>query len=424
MQRYLLISNELRKHECVPVFVILEKGAVEVLEQERSVLGLDFDIQLSDFNRLLSEVAQLEKLGTTPTFQAPRPDKIFLPQERSLQIGDKADLHRLVEAIGFAKDYFFERDLSLYVNSFVVNLKAAKGLLDAFKPAAVVFDIEYIPAISSIIFSANEQSIPIFSLQHAIGYGPEYSRLPVVADYYFAYSKNNCDTLSKMGVSENSILFTGAPEKGGYEDIENSSSLRNSIRKSLGINGNDKVILLGLKSCEETVLEFQLQDNVELLQTVAEIFCDISGWFVLVRRHPRDKSTTNPDLGKIFDGLNLKFNFVNVRHSIEHYLFASDYFVQFLSGATIEAMECDVPTCAINRDDGVRFPDWGKYNTFRTIEVHQTRSFLTEMKEGRWPATDLIPREARQRFLEEFSLNKNTDNAKKIAREITNILSS
>ena len=418
MRRYLLVSEALLAQGHEPVFLFLEKNAKTIYDEETVLLGFDLDITLSNFYKVSAEVAQLDNVPRTAPFAKPPPAKMFTAREGSLKIGDNAELARVTEAVGFATEYYFGRNLYDHTNLFAINFKAAEGIFDAFDPVGLVFDIEYVPATAAVIFAANERSIPVFSLQHSVGYGMPYSNLPAIADYYFAYSQSNFDILTKMGVAKENIFLTGDPDSHAYAVLNNLPDRKSAYRESLCINPQDKVLTIALKPCEEINSKLFLQDNIELLEITAKAFSGTPDFLINVRRHPRDKLSTNPVLEAVFDRYDVKVTFIDITSPIERFLLASDYFLQFPSAAIVEAIECCVPSCVISTDYGATWPDWGKHGAYRVVSIDQVGQFLEQIKSGGWPEISRSINLARENFLEEFSRNQGPDCAKNIALRI------
>ena len=84
-------------------------------------------------------------------------------------------------------------------------------------------------------------------MQHAEGNSYSYSNLPLLADYYIAYSKFNYRVLEQMGVKKKNIILTGNPEidiifKVKLKDIEIE------LKKYYDINFSKNIILIPLKT--------------------------------------------------------------------------------------------------------------------------------------------------------------------------------
>ncbi|MBF0168520.1 MAG: hypothetical protein HQL45_12915 [Alphaproteobacteria bacterium] len=339
---------------------------------------------------------------------------LFLPRNTKLNFGQSVGLDQLLDALGFDLREAVRQLAFPHIGYSVNLLNKAAQVLEQETPCGIIYDIHGFPPVLSFLLEARNRRIPTFSLQHASGDSVQYSSLPVVADYYFAYSRHNQEVLRSMGIDESAIFLTGAPGDAFVHSQGDFITLRDKFRAARKVGDEQKLMSLALKPCYEPEFQSMRKANFELIDTVGKLATECSDWLVYLRRHPRDKMWRDTDLERLANSFKGKVHFDSNDSPIEELLLASDYFVTFQSACIPQAIECQVQTCVVAQNDGAVWPNWQKHGAYKTIELSNAEKFFRDIM-SRHNACPKISKEHRDNFLSEFSTHPSPANAKRIA---------
>ena len=403
IRRFLLIADYLKKLGVQSHFVSLDSHELEKsMLREMDYLELEMELSLTPFK----EIIDLKQVATDEVL--PKSNSLFNPGT----VCQSGSLQDVENSLKLNPDKLFSKYLSQQKKIFATYLQKAQEIFAKVKPTAVVSDYEEYHFSCACFHQAELLNVPTFSIQHGIGYAEQYSLFPMLEKYYFSFSDYNSKTLRRMGIPDSNIFQTGAPDP----DFKVKTS--SNLREKLNLQTGDYVVLIALKACGSPNYNAYRLDNIQLLEDLKLNFGSDSIKF-LVRRHPADFNSNDPELEDKFTSSNMQF--VDHRIPIEELMLISDYCVMFRSTCILECVSLQLPFTMIESslDDGNKWPNWEKHPFFELCDLNHTTDLFQKLK--RQEKSRIHP-ESSLAFTKEFQPSIGRENASKIAQKITALM--
>lgn len=293
---------------------------------------------------------------------------------------NKTDPTPVCSSTNFISDFTTENNIDLspaikqvkedYLKIFLIKLLEAIDLLNIINPSIFVYACELDFSTRAYIAASNFNGLKVISMQHCEGNGEEYEQLPILADYYLAYSPYNCKKLIEMGVGKDKILFSGMIENDkintnniNIRNLYNHAFPSNDIGKR--IDSSKYTILIALKP-NNTKKYIHL--NKKVIRILVEFSQNNPQIVVLIKLHPNDKD----DIQKI-SIINKQFisdSIFLIKSScpLTDLLKLSNLFITFNSSSIVDSHVINTRTIVIDEDDG-KWPDWDFYKTFNKVDI-------------------------------------------------------
>jgi len=413
INRYLLLVEPLYKLGIQSFFLDLSgdlfdfiNNQVQLLKVNHNLVYIKYDSSISD-NTKEKEFVQESKIHFSK--------KALIPHNH-INL-EKNQLFNILSSIRIDNKLLIDKSIEVLHNKFVKQVKAANRVLEKFNNSCIVYDIELVDMIRAALFSAREQNIKIVSMQHAEGYAETYSQIPVMADYYIAYSPYNYKKCREMGVDDKNIWLTGVPDTDVIYNY-NIEEIKNKLQEKYNINFEKKVVAIALKPNKSSTYR-HLNDNL------LNIICNhnFENIEVLVKLHPADATQ--------FENINyqqlLTSKFHNIKilsgDTIISKIFAvSDYFITYTSSAVVESILQDVFTIVIEYEDGAVWPDWNQHNIYHSVKIDNLGEILCQISNGAYDSQMNYLKKGRKEFIYNFRYQFDNNASKRIALALYTIL--
>ena len=421
IQRYLLVSEKLCDFNITSVFLDLTNRLRPTIDCKFRELKLKHNpeyLKYGDCLKLRHKFKDMRrKVGYLISYKY---DTIFKRKRGLLnRKGNDSNypksnrLGQLTNMINFNNGSVINKCLNRQLSLFESEIHRAERIVDEIKPDCVFYDIELIRSIQSFLYVARKRGIKIISMQHGEGNAWQYANLPLLADYYVAYSSFNSDVLKSMGVDDERIMLTGTPDTDLVHDYDRLR-IKKEISHRYSIDPSRKSILVALKP------ESYKKQNIELLNAVCDVFRYDKSFNILIKVHPRDSNNRIPfrrrynmpcleDTIVIEDDCQISKLFV-----------ISDHLVTFISSCVVEAVLLNVPFTVIEVPDGAAWPDWDTFKLYRSTPISELKQELVTILNDQ---CDNMNESDRQAFIERFRYNYDSSASQRIAEATRQILS-
>lgn len=413
-RRYLRLIDEFQRRDIPSIIASVTPGVPEALAKQRDYEGLtQLEYRTIDLEEVRDDRAPTPFRVECP----PRNEPLFSPKKGSLTGRGECSLNDLVSAVGLNFNVLFANQLDSMLASLKPWVGGTDTIVSELKPLCVIYDIEAIAPNLALIHSARRNGIPIVSLEHAGGFGPQYSHYPLLADAYVAYCPYNAEILRRAGVAEKRIFLRGAPESNPFSSERRDAAT--NARRTLGLREEERVLLINLQGIAgHPSLK---QDNLKMVRQALSATAAHPDVRIVLRPHPVDLLLHRPQLDaalREFQGNLILHHPVN---PIEESLLFSDLFLTFTSTSIVQAIESDTEVVSVETSISAEWPEWATVGAYPTLRLDEVESFLSErLKIG--IDKPLTTSRVRRAFLERFSLRRDIGNAIGIADDILDLI--
>ncbi|MFX0137538.1 MAG: CDP-glycerol glycerophosphotransferase family protein [Candidatus Hodarchaeota archaeon] len=181
----------------------------EVIEDHARMLGINNLPIYAAFDDFISE--QEHEIISSSTDQEKK-QNISIDSTDLKNYPPNNKLGRLLTSLNFNNSDLISHHIEGFLNSFTRDLSTSQNILDIVKPSCTISDIQMPQRNRTILYAAKQKNIKTLSMEHGEGNGEQYKKLPIMYDYYIAYSPYNYNILKEMGVKDEQIFLTGFPE--------------------------------------------------------------------------------------------------------------------------------------------------------------------------------------------------------------------
>lgn len=300
---------------------------------------------------------------------------------------------------------------------FKRDVEIADKIIKEINPAAVVYDTELPQRTRAFIFAARKKNITVISMQHGEGNAEQYDKIPLLADFYIAYSPYNIDKLTGMGVKEKDIFLTGVPDT----DLIFNYDI-GVIKRELGgqhkIDLDKKLLLIALKPGNS---EAYRNMNKEMLDVCRQNLKGCSDIEIVVKQHPTDLQDLASDYIRQLASMYSEAKFIRGEFAISKLFTVSDYFITYYSNSIVESVMQNTVTFVIDHNDYARWPDWNKYNLYDVVNMKELGNVLSEIREGAYTQNNKQLTGQRDEFIHYFRYRFDNNSAKRIADVINEV---
>jgi hypothetical protein len=293
--------------------------------------------------------------------------------------------------------------------------RAAARALHRIEPMAVVYDIELLMPFAASAYEAQCRKIPVISMQHAEGWTDQYSRLPLIADLYVAYSPYNHEILRKMGAAEEKIWLTGAPETDVLFRLNPTEVIADLVSQFGCKDGNQRLLVPLRPSSSETLRNM----NRALLQKLITFASGRPNLEILVKEHPNDY-IGGPRLRDYLDFSkheNLKV--IPADYSVTRLLKASNFLLTYKSAVIVEAVMVGIPMIVLDDDHNALWPNWHDFQVYEAVRIEDMEEALERILFSKERSKN---EENRQRFISYFRYQFDSQACNRIAERLTSLI--
>ena len=331
------------------------------------------------------------------------------PKHTGTITGIKNDPVKLADYLGLNLDLLIRREIDGRQPQFSAGLTRAADLVARFDPAAVVYDIEFVPKILAVLLECKSRGVPIISMQHASGFAEQYKGIPILGDYYIAYSDYTRSALMAMGVDSDRIVVSGVPEPAPIA----------VTRSQFGFPTHKKLVLVPLKPMG-LEFEYYTQCNITLLENILTVFSGATDFHFLIRPHPINEADPGRFLGRAMIAETELFSIDETAAPIESLLKVSDYCLSFMSTCLLQAVTVGTPICIVTTygSEHAIWPPWDKYKVADYVSLAEISDWLTKMKTGIRPECESLSESERSLFIKEFGQHHDVGYAIDISNKI------
>ncbi len=184
-------------------------------------------------------------------------------------------LQGLCRSFGLPRGARERLELSAIVNSQLAV--GCLGLLQRFRPAAVVTEYDRAALASSLVLAARRLRIPTFTLQHGVLGEDAVGYVPVIADRMFCWGELHRRIMIAAGQDQARLAIGGCPRL--TREVSAESEM---VRGRLGVASSQRVVMLGTSP----VLPLQRRLLAEWFCQAVSGFQGVAG---IVRLHPSEK---------------------------------------------------------------------------------------------------------------------------------------
>ncbi len=363
IRRFLLLSRALEANRGEAFFLGVVDDSERVVNQAAEALGMrsaPFFRWFRDFRRI-TDVWPKIRFRVIQFFRRKRHPAYFDEKGRFCLSSILPELHGRV----------FSR--------FQTDLKAARRAINKLKPDLIVYDTELFSVFLSVLFAAKEKEIASVSMQHAEGWTDQYSGLPLLANSYIAYSEYNRQVLLKMGARESDIYVCGAPETDLIFHLDRDS-VTSELQNKYKIDSSQRLLLIPLRP---NTAETLVAKNIQLLDAVRQVSSQWKDIAVLVKEHPTDFKSGKSILNHYnFEKLP-NFFLISPEYPAAKLLKVCHWLLTYKSAVVSEAALLGIPTLLIDENQKAVWPNWEKFEIFKTIQMDQLENTLLEIFEGK-----------------------------------------
>jgi hypothetical protein len=448
ISRFLLVSKWLADEGCVSVFMELDKNTDKYIgdvknyiKDEVAVNKISYYDMKSLFENKEEVIGLLEKEPVDDFYFSPMKHLFTLffkikyyfsllhikktiinkLLNKYRETNDYKYLKKILMLINFNSDHVIDKLVNSEVTRHIKFTKKTDRFFYEHDYSAVIYDLEMNDLVRFFISSARKKNIPVYSMQHGVGNCAAYEGLPVLADYYFAYSEYNVKVLLNMGVQNKNIFLTGAPENEILPTRKTVSDYRKINRIAKKIKDDNIFILVALRPEEGKAFQYYKDCNYRLVKIFCEMFKGCSNVVITLRPHPRDHGKSRiAEYESMLQESNITYVCSDMSRQIETELSASDVFISFMSASIVSAIELGVCSYVINVNDGGTWPDWHNSNAFTLIEYENMESSFKDIEKRKPFLKSDGFEENREAFLEHYGTNKDELSASSIAKIICN----
>lgn len=295
-------------------------------------------------------------------------------------------------------------------------LRAAAGrALDDLRPGAVVYDTELLMPFTATVYEAEIRGITTVSMQHAEGWTRQYSKLPLIANRYVAYSPYNQSVLEEMGAKADQIWLTGAPETDVLFQIK-PDDVKQELASRFGCDREKRRLLVPLRPNSTETLQ---KMNRELLEALGHLTSGREWLEVLVKEHPNDYQAGRRVREVVDFSRWPAIKVADSDYSISRLLKASNWILTYKSAVIVEAVLVGLPILVIDDDHNALWPNWNEFNVYESVDFENLARGVDKLL-GRNPHICSESDAAnRQRFVNHFRFRFDDQAGKRIASHLT-----
>ena len=422
--RYLLVANELSKLRIKTIFLDFEGKFKTIIDNNLIESGIQNLPHYASYKKNQTpRIARhwfYMKIKSLLKYIIKKNDKLlFGKADLETKQTSNTKLGKIIKNLGFNNELILKKYNRKISNVFRSKVNLAENFIKEHQPDGVFYDIELVENIRAFLYAANNSNVKIFSMQHAEGNSYSYSNLPLLADYYIAYSKFNYRVLEQMGVKKKNIILTGNPEidiifKVKLKDIEIE------LKKYYDINFTKNIILIPLKPSSYS------EQNNFLIEKVLDCFGSDDSYAVVIKPHPTDMINNYKPIN---ENLNKYKNIYLIDSSYPFFklLKICQYTIFYFSSCIVESILLNKKAIVIDdpylKDkNGVKWPYWSDYKVFHKIKSKQLSSILTLIKLKKYNNENHLNQHEREKFIKEFLFKYDSDSSKRIAQNVINLI--
>jgi hypothetical protein len=417
LRRYLLVAKELEKLGINIIFLDLA-GNGEIIKEAAKKLNIDNYSRLKihhfhqpDFpKRLLSWKTRMINKISKKAFC------YLLENSCSSSSSMQWEMGKLLKQLNFDTvsivKYFCETNL----NNWKLNIRIAQYQIKKSRPDCIVYDLELHDTIRQILYAAKIEDTPVLSMQHGEGFAEQYCNFPRLADYYIAYSPYNVDKIKSLGVEDERIFLTGAPDTDVIFNYD-VSKIKKEIQSKYGFQSDRKIILAALRPANNQTFD---DTNISLIDTIGRVLGNNEKFDILIKHHSVDyicgisPSYTNNKYEN--------FRIIDSEYPFSKLLKVSNYLITHMSSCIVEAVMMNVPITVIGFDDGGKWPDWASYGVFDTVKMDNLEQVLFNIRDSSLNSN--TSEETRDKFIKRFRYKFDNKSAERIAGAINTIINN
>jgi len=377
IRRFLMVVEKLRQMGRPTAFLDYHGGLRDTIARHASRLGLDSLPQYLCFEQCHPADPAKNDFSADITIRFPAPNPFQEPAHDRQTLPPEIRLLRLA---GIDIAPLLNRMVNDNLRSFISEAQSAERILRMISPACLVYDIEIPKRTRALLHAARCLAIPSVSMQHGEGNCEQYDQLPILSDFYVAYSPYNFRKLKEMGVLQERIFLTGAPETDLLETYD-PNSIRSELCRRFRITPDKEMILVALKPNNSKGF---YQFNQQLLSILKTSLDGASNHQIVVKQHPTDLQQSEIDYLSDFQSRFPRMIHIPGDFVISKLFAVSGYFITFLSSALVEAIIQDNYTIVIEKDNLVRWPDWNWFGVYDSVNLEALPQTLSKIVSGRY----------------------------------------
>ncbi len=415
LRRYLLVARELEKLGINILFLDLA-GNCDIIKEATIKLNMDNYSRLKTHNFLQSNLPE-RLLSWKTRINNKISKRAFcnsLEYSCSVNSSIQWEMGELLKKLNFDTISIVKKFCETNIDNWKLKVRIAQYQIKKSKPDCIVYDLELHETIRQILFAAKIEGIPVLSMQHGEGFAEQYSNFPRLADYYIAYSPYNVDKIKLLGVEDENIFLTGAPDTDVIFDYD-VTKIKEEIQLKYGFHSDRKIILAALRPANNKSMN---NINISLIDTIGRVLGNNEKFDILIKCHSVDyvcgiSPSYNNDKYE-------NFKIIDSECPFSKLLKVSNYLITHLSSCVVEAVLMNVPTTVIGFDDGGTWPDWASYGVFGTVSMDNLEQILRDIKDCRFISS--TSKENRDEFIKHFRYKYDNKSAERIAGAINTII--
>ncbi|MCP4613458.1 MAG: UDP-N-acetyl glucosamine 2-epimerase [Planctomycetes bacterium] len=415
LRRYLLVARELEKFGINFLFFDLA-GNSDIIKETATKLNMyNFsELNTHNFNqpdlreRLLSLKTRINNKISKRAFCDSL--KYSCPDSASMQW----EMGELLKQLNFDTVSIVKKFCETNIDNWKLNIRIAQYQIKKSKPDCIVYDLELHETIRQILYAAKIVNTPVLSMQHGEGFAEQYSNFPQLADYYIAYSPYNVDKIKLLGVEDEKIFLTGAPDTDVIFNYD-VTKIKEEIKSKYGFQPDRRIILTALRPAVNKAFH---NINISLIETFGRVLGNNDNFEVLIKCHNADHV-----IGARPSYKNDKYEnfiFIDSEYPFSKLLKVSNYLITHMSSCIVEAILMDVPTIVIDFDGGGKWPDWASYGLFDTAKMDNLEKILCDIKDCHLNSS--TSKEKRGEFIKRFRYKYDNKSSERIAGAINSII--
>ena len=426
IKRYLLVADQFSKLKIKTIFLDFEGKLENVIDEYISDLNINHKPHYESYsydNKTNKSYNTLSK--KIKTYISKIIVRLFNPKNKEFFNSKKkysypGELGKTLTDLKIDNSLLIKKNINKLQKNFNQKVNHATKFIKDYKPDCVFYDSEFVDQIMPFLHVANSNNIKIISMQHAIGNTYSYSELPLLADYYIAYSRFNSDVLKHMGVKEKNILLTGNPDMDIIHQLS-TGEIKEELSKFYKIDFSKKIIVIPLKPNSYN------DQNKILVNNLVKFFGKNEDYCILVKPHPADLINTNNSNNNVDFGSN-NFHLIDSSYPIINLFKICTYSIFYFSSCIVESVLINIKAIVINdpfvlKDNGVKWPDWNLYKVFHSINIELLPSVLDSINTNQYKYEKFTNNEHRELFIKDFSSKYDSNSSLRIAKNVERILS-
>lgn len=424
--RYLLVANELSKLKVKTIFLDFEGNKNDIINDYCLELKIKNKPECVSYNvgqkPIKWSIIIYRRLNILLKGLQKKLIKKRINYFNSFNIKSPVnDLEKIIKNIKFDNKNFLKITNNVLIKSFKNKLISAENFIKVHRPDCVFYDIELVDNVRAFLFAAKQNKVKIISMQHAQGNSFSYATLPLLADYYVAYSRFNYDVLKHMGVKKRNILLTGNPDN----DIiyrANEKIIKTELIQKHNIDFSKKIIIVPLKPIS------YCKQNKILIDNLVKYFSDDNNFCFLIKPHPSDNQSSD-DQFSLVKLKNNNFRFIDPAYPIFKLFKICEFSIFYFSSCIVESVLVNSKAIVIKDpfqlgEHGVKWPDWNNYKAFHLIDIDQLPFILKSIKKHQYNFRNHTNHEDKKSFIEQFSYNYDSDSSLRISQSVKEIIYS